>query len=303
MLSAIDFKFIAHVATHNLSWATVEEFNARKELFAAADAEIERINAQEGNTFTVGHNHMSHWSPMERKRLLGYREWTSEEDAIVENNTPNAASVNWVDAGAVTPVKNQGQCGSCWSFSSTGALEGAYKIKTGTLDSFSEQQLVDCDHVGSAGCNGGSMAGAFYWYKSNKAELEADYGYTAVTGTCHQTDYSGVVEDTGYVQVAQSSSSALMASIEAAPTSVAIEADKMAFQAYTGGILNSAECGTQLDHGVLAVGYGTDNGQAYYLVKNSWGASWGDNGYVKIANNGDGSGICGIQLGAVRPSM
>ena len=303
MLSAIDFKFISHVATHNLSWATVEEFNARKALFVAADAEIERINAQPGNTFTVGHNHMSHWSPMERKRLLGFREWTSEEDAIVENNTPNAASVNWVDAGAVTPVKNQGQCGSCWSFSSTGALEGADKIKNGTLRSFSEQQLVDCDHVGSAGCNGGSMAGAFYWYKSNKAELEADYGYTAVTGTCHQTDYTGVVEDTGYVQVAQSSSSALMASIEAAPTSVAIEADKMAFQAYTGGILNSAECGTQLDHGVLAVGYGTDNGQAYYLVKNSWGASWGDNGYVKIANNGDGSGICGIQLGAVRPSM
>jgi len=303
MLSAIDFKFIAHVATHNLSWATVEEFNARKQFYVAADAEIERINANTENTFTVGHNFMSTWSPMERTRLLGYKEWTSEEDAIVEDNSPSASSVNWVDAGAVTPVKNQGQCGSCWSFSSTGALEGAYFIKTGTLDSFSEQQLVDCDHVGSAGCNGGSMAGAFYWYKSNKAELEADYGYTAVTGTCHASDYSGVTTDTGYIQVAQSSSSALMASIEAAPTSVAIEADKMAFQAYTGGILNSAECGTQLDHGVLAVGYGTDNGQAYYLVKNSWGASWGDNGYVKIANNGDGSGICGIQLGAVRPSM
>ena len=238
MLSAIDFKFISHVATHNLSWATVEEFNARKELFAAADAEIERINAQEGNTFTVGHNHMSHWSPMERKRLLGYREWTSEEDAIVEDNAPTADSVNWVDAGAVTPVKNQGQCGSCWSFSSTGALEGAYFIKTGTLDSFSEQQLVDCDHVGSAGCNGGSMAGAFYWYKSNKAELEADYGYTAVTGTCHASDYSGVTTDTGYIQVAQSSSSALMASIEAAPTSVAIEADKMAMMLYSSGIIN-----------------------------------------------------------------
>ena len=303
MLSAIDFKFISHVATHNLSWATVEEFNARKQFFAAAEEEIERINAEPENTFTVGHNFMSTWSPMERKRLLGYREWQSQEDAIVEDNAPTADSVNWVDAGAVTPVKNQGQCGSCWSFSSTGALEGAYFIKTGTLDSFSEQQLVDCDHVGSAGCNGGSMAGAFYWYKSNAAELESDYGYTAVTGTCHASDYSGVTTDTGYIQVAQSSSSALMASIEAAPTSVAIEADKMAFQAYTGGVLNSSECGTQLDHGVLAVGYGTENGQAYYLVKNSWGASWGDNGYVKIANNGDGSGICGIQLGAVRPSM
>ena len=103
--------------------------------------------------------------------------------------------------------------------------------------------------------------------------------------------------------VTQNSSSALMASIEAAPTSVAIEADKIAFQGYSSGILNSSECGTSLDHGVLAVGYGTEDGQAYYLVKNSWGASWGDNGYVKIANNGDGAGICGIQLGAVRPKM
>ena len=103
--------------------------------------------------------------------------------------------------------------------------------------------------------------------------------------------------------VTQNSSSALMASIEAAPTSVAIEADKIAFQGYTSGILNSSACGTSLDHGVLAVGYGTEDGQAYYLVKNSWGASWGDNGYVKIANNGDGAGICGIQMSAVRPKM
>ena len=184
MLTAVDFKFIAHVAKHNLSWATVEEFNARKQFFAAAEEEIERINAEPENTFTVGHNFMSTWSPMERKRLLGYREWQSQEDAIVEDNAPTADSVNWVDAGAVTPVKNQGQCGSCWSFSSTGALEGANFIKTGTLQSFSEQQLVDCDHIGSNGCNGGSMAGAFLWYKTNKADLESDYPYTAKNGTC-----------------------------------------------------------------------------------------------------------------------
>ena len=147
------------------------------------------------------------------------------------------------------------------------------------------------------------MAGAFLWYKANKAELESDYAYTAQTGTCHASDYSGVTTDAGYQMITQNSSSALMASIEAAPTSVAIEADKIAFQGYTSGILNSDACGTQLDHGVLAVGYGTENGQAYYLVKNSWGASWGDQGYVKIANNGDGAGICGIQLGAVRPKM
>ena len=303
MLTAVDFKFIAHVAQHNLSWATVEEFNARKALFTAHDAELEKINADTNNTFTVGHNFFSTMTDFEKKNMLGYREWTSGENEIYEDNMPTSDSVNWVTAGGVTGVKNQGQCGSCWSFSSTGALEGAYFIQSGSLVSFSEQQLVDCDNIGSAGCNGGSMAGAFLWYESNLAEREEDYSYTAQTGTCHASDYDGVTGDKGYQMVTQSSSSALMASIEAGPTSVAIEADKIAFQGYSSGILNSDACGTTLDHGVLAVGYGTEDGQAYYLVKNSWGTSWGDAGYVKIANNGDGAGICGIQMSAVRPKM
>jgi len=302
MLTATDFGFIKHVAEHNLSYATVEEFNARKEIYAAKDALIAEINADPANTFTVGHNQFSTWTDSEYKRVLGFKPW-SQNVIDVEDGVPTADSVNWVTAGAVTPVKNQGSCGSCWSFSSTGAMEGAWFIKTGNLLSLSEQELVDCDHLGSNGCNGGSMEGAFQWYKSNKTELESDYGYTARNGTCKETSYTGQFNSTGYKTVTANSSSALMASIQTGPTSVAIEADKSAFQMYTGGILNSTACGTSLDHGVLAVGYGTENGQAYYLVKNSWGSSWGDNGYVKIANNGDGAGICGIQMAAVRPTV
>ena len=302
MLTATDFGFIKHVAEHNLSYATVEEFNARKEIFAAKDALIAEINADPANTFTVGHNQFSTWTDSEYKRVLGFKPW-SQNVIDVEDGVPTADSVNWVTAGAVTPVKNQGSCGSCWSFSSTGAMEGAWFIKSGNLLSLSEQELVDCDHLGSNGCNGGSMEGAFQWYKSNKTELESDYGYTARNGTCKETSYTGQFNSTGYKTVTANSSSALMASIQTGPTSVAIEADKSAFQMYTGGILNSTACGTSLDHGVLAVGYGTENGQAYYLVKNSWGSSWGDNGYVKIANNGDGAGICGIQMAAVRPTV
>lgn len=209
------------------------------------------------------------------------------------DNLPTEA--NWADKGAVTPVKNQGQCGSCWAFSTTGSLEGAHFVATKKLDSFSEQQLVDCStSYGNHGCNGGLMDQAFWYVKDNGITLESTYPYKGVGGTCRYTaqDKAWTVSDC--TDVTPLKEQALVAAIAQQPVSVAIEADHLSFQLYKAGVY-SGMCGTKLDHGVLAVGFGEENGKKYYRVKNSWGAGWGQKGYILIERNGDGKGKCGIQ--------
>merc|ERR1712232_445239 len=208
------------------------------------------------------------------------------------------SSIDWTTKGAVTPVKNQGSCGSCWSFSTTGSLEGAWEIATGNLVSFSEQQFVDCDKV-DQGCNGGLMDNAFKYAEKNAICTEGSYPYKGRRGTCEASSCTvglpkGAV--TGYKDVAKDDEQALMEAIQKNPVSIAIEADKSAFQLYHSGIL-SATCGSNLDHGVLAVGYGTDGSQAYWKVKNSWGVTWGDKGYVRLARGKGGAGECGLLSG------
>ena len=196
LTTAADFKFIAHVAEHNLSYATMSEFEARKTIFAHKDAIFEEINSDPANTFTVGHNKFSTWTDSELDRIRGYKAVQRDVEQY-EDGTPTASSVNWVTAGGVTPVKDQGNCGSCWAFSSTGALEGGHFAKKGELISLSEQLLVDCDHAGSDGCNGGDMQMAFYWAVNNKLEKESDYKYKAKAGTCHKADYTGLYNTAG----------------------------------------------------------------------------------------------------------
>jgi len=201
--------------------------------------------------------------------------------------------MDWRKKGAVTPVKDQGQCGSCWAFSTTGSTEGAHQIATGKLVGLSEQQLVDCSSAqGNQGCNGGLMDQAFQYIISNPGiASEEAYPYTAQDGTCN-TAAKSVTMITGYTDVTSGDEGALMKAVNVGPVSVAIEADQSCFQFYSGGVLNDPTCGTQLDHGVLAVGYGTLSGQDYWIVKNSWGTSWGvESGYVFIAKGIDECGI------------
>jgi xylem cysteine proteinase len=297
-LSGEDYKFMAYVSEYGKSYGTVAEFMFRKEVFVTRHNEIEAFNADANNTHTVGHNLFSDKTFAEMKKLNGYKPVARELNAVHLDESSNAASVDWRTKNAVTPVKNQAQCGSCWAFSTTGAVEGADAIKTGTLKSFSEQQLVSCSKQNS-GCNGGLMDYAFQYIKTAPLELEANYPYTSGSGrvsSCNYNKSKGVGTVSAFTDVAHTAGQ-MRAALGNGPVSVAIEADQMAFQSYTSGVITSG-CGTNLDHGVLAVGYGTLDGQDFFLVKNSWGPSWGDAGYVRIG----AANQCGILNAASYPS-
>jgi cathepsin L len=296
-MEAGDYDVLKYVTQHGKSYGTKAEFEYRAAIFKQTLKEVEEINSSNG-THTVEINFLADMTKEEKKKMLGYKGTKTYNATVLEETLED--EVNWVTKGAVTPVKNQGQCGSCWSFSTTGAVEGAMFKKTGKLQSYSEQQLVDCSgSYGNMGCNGGLMDNAFKYIEKYPLELESEYGYTARQGSCHYSASKGVGQVRSFTDVPQNSVSQLKAAIAKGPVSVAIEADQYAFQGYRSGVITSG-CGQQLDHGVLAVGYGTLNGTPYFLVKNSWGASWGDKGYVRIGATS--SNVCGILSAASYPT-
>jgi len=209
-------------------------------------------------------------------------------------------AIDWVSKGGVNAVKNQGQCGSCWAFSTVAAIEGQYFAASNKLLSLSEEQLVQCDKVDN-GCGGGLMDNGFKFVEDHALCTESDYPYTSgggTRGTC-QSKCTGQVIVKGFTDVPSKDEDALKAAVAQGVVSVAIEADKMVFQSYRSGVLDKDGCGVQLDHGVAAVGYGNDGGKDYWKVRNSWGASWGEKGYIRMAR---GKNYCGIALSASYPT-
>jgi C1A family cysteine protease len=290
-------------------YETLHELEERFQVFRSNLRNIISHNMDHTQNFTMGVNQFTDLTPDEFKAQIsgglkvkvgsfGCKSFSSSASGA-------PAEMDWRSKGAVTSVKNQGQCGSCWTFSSTGAIEGAWAISTGQLIDLAEQELVDCAGAkyGSMGCNGGQMEGAFkYVIEHGQCALSA-YPYTATDGTCEKC--TAVAHLASCSDVKPNDQISLKGAVSQQPVSIAIEADTKYFQSYSGGILTSSSCGTNLDHGVLIVGYGKENGIEYWLVKNSWGTSWGDKGYVKIARSDstDDAGICGIAMDPSFPTV
>lgn len=244
-----------------------------------------------------GYNHT-------HRKLLRNDESMTGVSFITPANVELPKSVDWRHSGAVTEVKDQGHCGSCWAFSSTGALEGQHYRKTGILVSLSEQNLIDCStKYGNNGCNGGLMDNAFRYIKENGGiDTEKSYPYEGIGDTCHFVRSSVGATDRGFVDIPEGDELKLKNAVATVgPVSVAIDASQESFQFYSEGVYDEPKCSDQeLDHGVLVVGYGTDkNGHDYWLVKNSWGTTWGDKGYIKMSRSKGNQ--CGIATASSYP--
>jgi C1A family cysteine protease len=294
----------------NKHYQSLEELEARFDIFKTNFNNILSHNADLGQNFTMGINQFTDLTPDEFRKLYvsGLRaEFGSYGCKVFASSAAGVPdSIDWRAKGAVTSVKDQGQCGSCWTFSATGAVEGAWAISKGQLVDLAEQELVDCAtgfSYGSHGCSGGQMEGAFKFIIENGQCSLASYPYTAQNGDCKKC--TAVAHIASCSDVQPNDQMSLKAAVAHQPVSIAIEADTRYFQSYSSGVLTSSSCGTTLDHGVLVVGYGTENGIKYWLVKNSWGTTWGDKGYVKIARSDstNDAGICGIAMQPSFPSV
>jgi C1A family cysteine protease len=289
-------------ATYKRFYVDGQDEDNRLKIFKENLEEIKKLQGEE-RSYKIGLTKFADLSRDEfTNRYLGTRApaLRQNNEQILQASAP--ASIDWRSKMAVTPIKNQGTCGSCWSFAAVGALEGLYAIKTGVLKTFSEQQLVDCaGSYGTYACNGGTLTAAFKYTRDYGVILGTSYPYKGVKGTCGYKVANAVFRNTGWVAVPKNDQVQLAAAVAQGPVASAVQADASVFQFYTGGIIDGTACGTAVNHAVLIVGYGTENGKDFWLVKNSWGTGWGEGGYVRIAKTSTtgNPGVCGI---AVMPS-
>ena len=302
-INMAEFEFMNYVTKFQKNYDDVAEFETRMALFNATNAKIEALNAQNSGSYKAGHNHMSDWTDEEYRSMLGLvLPEDHMDDETPFEGTPNSSGIDWrTDSrNALTAVKDQGQCGSCWAFSATETVESAFILAGNDAVVMSPQELVDCSKglLSNHGCNGGMYYNAWKWEKSHYAMKESDYPY--VSGTtkkanpeCSYDESKGVAEVKSYTQV-KANVDSIKAAVEQQPLSIAVMADNDAFRNYTSGVITADQCPGRIDHAIQAVGWGNDGTQDYFIVRNSWNTVWGDAGFAKLAADDSGDGTCGM---------
>lgn len=309
----VSFAVSALIAPHQeksfLSWMrksnqfyTGDEYHFRLGVFLANSQRVQEFNSAK-KTFKVGLNKFACYTPAEYNALLGHiQPSTQNRERIVKKfkgDVPD--SVDWRDKGIVNPIKDQAQCGSCWAFGTIQACESAYALAHGTLLSCSEQNLVDCC-ISCSGCNGGLESAALEFIINQQGgylNSEDDYPYTAVDGTCKFDSTKGINKIVSYEHGKAGDEDYLKTLIAQGVCDIAIDASQWSFQLYTGGVYDEPSCSSSfLDHAVGLVGYGTDGGVDYWLVRNSWGTSWGEKGYIRMSRNKNNQ--CGVATDALQ---
>ncbi|KAF8097718.1 hypothetical protein N665_0283s0022 [Sinapis alba] len=312
--SAVTEKHAQWMARFHRAYSDESQKTNRFEIFKKNLELVERHNMNTNMTYKLDVNQFSDLTDEEfRARYMGLvvpegmtRDPTSASDNKMsfryENVSDTGESMDWRQEGAVTSVKNQGQCGGCWAFSAVAAVEGITKIAKGELISLSEQQLLDCSRDYNRGCGGGIMSKAFEYIIDNQGITSEDnYPYQKSQQTCSST-HSVAATISGYQTVPSNDEQSLLKAVSKQPVSVSINGHEPAFKQYRGGIFDG-DCGTQLSHAVTVVGYGvSEEGIKYWLLKNSWGQTWGENGYMRIKRDVDApEGMCGLARLAFYP--
>jgi len=302
--SEYEFLFSKWAKQHGKTYATPQERTQRLAVFTSNLNYVRAHQAKSPRSYDLKINEFADltneefvsqytgYIPLQRSYLRSLNE--------VESPAAAPTDWDWRSHNKVTAIKDQGQCGSCWAFSAVGSIESGYAIDNNVdaTVTVSEQQLVDCSAAeGNEGCNGGLMDSAFQYVIDNGGLCtESAYPYKAVDGTC-QTTCTKTLTIGGFTDVTPNNSTALLNAVATRPISIAVDAGGSDWQFYSGGVLNDQACGTSLDHGVLLVGYSQSTNPKYWIVKNSWGTSWGNKGYIYIANDGlNDAGICGINM-------
>jgi hypothetical protein len=317
--SEIDNAWTMWKQTQGKSYGVSADESYRKGVFAQNFKFIKEFNASSraefGDLPTTHVLSLNAFADLTSTEFKAQRHTLKKKTSTVAKPAPKRAGkltssepievIDWTTSGAVSAVKDQGPCGSCWAFSATGAMETAYFRTHNTMKLFSEQQLVDCAKSDQMqGCSGGEMDAAFQYFKENNPLEESDYPYFAADRTCNPpVPATPVPKLTSFTDVPANKPAELTNALKFGSVSIGVGADNLAWQFYSGGIVRRG-CSTDIDHGVLAVGQATEGGVNYWIVKNSWGTGWGEEGYTRIERlDQDGEGVCGELQQPVQPKF